>query len=267
LRDAIFASLRGQRFNAEVRLTTPGLVCGVDLARSKVEALGCEVLSFLGDGAAVTAGQVVLALRGTAKALAQGEDCVPGAIAKLSGIARAARQARDLAAGKVRVVSGACKKMPEEMKPQIKHAVLCGGGSGCIAAGPFIYLDKNYVRMFGGVRAALAAVGDMKGYTRVVQLRGVIEPMAVEALAAIELGAEILMVDTGRLDDLDLVSALVRERGRREATTLAFAGDIELADIPAIADHDVDILDIGRAIIDAPSVDIKFDVTGPAGVA
>jgi len=267
LRDTIFVSLRGQRFRAEIRLTTPGLVCGVDLARAKVEALGCEVLSFLGDGETAMAGQVVLALRGTAKALAQAEDCVPGAIAKPSGIARAARQARDLAAGKVRVVSGATKKMPEEVKAQIRHAVHCGGGTGCIAAGPFVYLDKNYVRMFGGVRATLAAMADMKGYTRVIQLRGQIEPLAVEALGAIEMGAEMLMVDTGWLEDLDLVSALVRERGRREATTIAFAGDIVLADIPVIADHDVDILDIGRAVIDAPSVDIKFDVTGPAGEA
>ena len=264
LRDTIFASLGGRRFNAEIRPTTPGLVCGMDLARSKVEALGCEVLSFLEDGAAAMAGQVILALRGTAKALARGEDCVPGAIAKPSGVARAARQARELAAGKVRVVSGAGKKMPEEIKPQIRHAIHCGGGLGCIANGPFVYLDKNYVRMFGGVRAALAAVVDMKGYLRVVQLRGLLEPIAVEALGAIEMGAEILMVDTGCLADLDLVSALVRERGRREATTIAFAGDIELADIPAIADHDVDILDIGRAVIDAPSVDIKFDVTGEA---
>jgi nicotinate-nucleotide pyrophosphorylase (carboxylating) len=264
LRDTIFASLGGRRFNAEIRPTTPGLVCGVDLARAKVAALGCEVLSFLDDGATAMAGQVILALRGTAKALAQGEDCVPGAIAKPSGIARAALKARDLAAGKVRIVSGACKKMPEEVKPQIRHAIHCGGGIGCIASGPFVYLDKNYVRMFGGVRAALAAVAEMKGFTRVVQLRGLVEPIAVEALAALEMGAEILMVDTGLLEDLDRVSALVRERGRREATTLAFAGDIELADIPAIARHDVDILDIGRAIIDAPSVDLKFDVAGEA---
>ena len=267
LRDTIFASLGGQRFRAEIRLTTPGLVCGVDLARAKVEALGCEVLGFLGDGETAMAGQAVLALRGSAKALAMAEDCVPGAIAKPSGIARAARQARELAAGRVRVVSGAAKKMPEEVKSQIRHAIHCGGGCGCIADGPFVYLDKNYVRMFGGVRATLAAMADMKGYARVIQLRGQIEPMAVEALGAIELGAEILMVDTGFLDDLDLVSALVRERGRREATTIAFAGDIALADIPAIADHDVDILDIGRAVLDAPSVDIKFDVTGPAGEA
>jgi nicotinate-nucleotide pyrophosphorylase len=31
-------------------------------------------------------------------------------------------------------------------------------------------------------------------------------------------------------------------------------------EIAALASHDVDILDVGRAIIDAPMVDIKLDV-------
>lgn len=260
LRDDIFASLAERRFTAEVRVTSGGLVCGVEWARRQVEELGCEVLRCAADGDEADPARPVLVLRGTAKAVAIAEDCVPGAIGKLSGIARAARRARELADGKLRVVSGAAKKMPVEIKPQVRRAVHCGGGSGRIADGPFLYLDKNYVRMFGGVAATLAAVAAMPGFVRAIQLRGLVEDIAAETRAAIDMRAEILMVDTGRLEDLDLVSDLVRRAGRRQVTTIAFAGDIELADIPAIATHDVDILDIGRAVIDAPMVDVKFDV-------
>ncbi len=260
LRDTIFASLENQIFTAEVRVTSEGLVCGVELARRKVEELGCEVLLDVEDGALSGPDSPILVFRGTAKAVAMAEDCVPGAIAKFSGIARAARRARDLAAGKLRVVSGAAKKMPSEIKDQVRHAIHCGGGSGRIADRPFVYLDKNYVRIFGGVRQTLTAVAGMHGYTRVIQLRGLIEDIAEEARGALEMGADILMIDTGRLADLDMVASLVRETARRDTTTIAFAGDIDLNDIPQIATHDVDILDIGRAVIDAPMVDIKFDV-------
>lgn len=260
LRDDIFASVAKNSYVAEVRVSTPGLVCGVELARSKVEELGCKILHAVVDGTDAIPEDPVLVFTGSAKAVAMAEDCVPGAIAKPSGIARAARQAKDLAAGKVRVVSGAAKKMPSEIKDQIRKAIHCGGGSGRISDGPFVYLDKNYVRIFGGVRRTLAAVAGMTGYTRVIQLRGLVEDIAAEARDAIELGAEILMVDTGRLEDLELVASLVREAGRRPFVTIAFAGDIELDDIPAIAERDVDILDIGRAVLDAPMVDIKFDV-------
>lgn len=260
LRDVIFASLGNARFTAEVRVTSAGLVCGVEMAARKAREVGCEVVSGAEDATMASPDVPILVLRGSAKAIAMAEDCVPGAIAKPSGIARAARRAQDLAGGRVRVVSGAAKKMPVEIKEQVRRAIHRGGGSGRIADGPFVYLDKNYVRIFGGVRRTLAAVAGMQGYTRTIQLRGLVEDIAAEARAAIEMGADILMVDTGDLADLDLVAALVREAGRRAAVTIAFSGDIELEDIARIAEHDVDILDIGRAVIDAPMVDIKFDV-------
>jgi nicotinate-nucleotide pyrophosphorylase (carboxylating) len=260
LRDTIFASLGDRQFTARVSLTEAGLVCGVELAASKAAALGCRVLDALADGDAVQVGQSVLSYIGTAKAIAMAEDCVPGAIGKSSAIARAVRLAQQLAGPRVRVVSGAAKKMPEEIKAQVRRAVHRGGGSGRIADGPFVYLDKNYVLMFGSVARTLAAVAGMTGYVRVIQLRGLVESLQAEAEAAIAAGAEILMVDTGRLEDLDLVARLARASGRREQATIAFAGDIAMADIAEIARHDVDILDIGRAVLDAPMVDVKIDV-------
>ncbi|HVZ52899.1 MAG TPA: hypothetical protein VG986_13095 [Pseudolabrys sp.] len=260
LRDTIFASVAERRYTADVRVTTAGTVCGVEHAAQLAKDLDCEILHCVTDGDEAGIETPILSLCGSAKAIAMAEDCVPGAIAKPSGIARAMRRAQELAGSRVRVVSGAAKKMPMEIKDQVRRAVHRGGGSGRISNQPFLYLDKNYVRIFGSVRKTLAAVAPMQGYVRAIQLRGLVEDIAREARDAIELGAEILMVDSGRLEDLDLVARLVREAGRREQTTIAFAGDIAMDDIPAIARHDVDILDVGRAVLDAPIVDIKFDV-------
>lgn len=260
LRDTIFLPVADRIFTADVRVVSGGVISGVEHAGRKAIELGCEVLVCAADGDEADAETPILTLCGSAKAIAMAEDCVPGAIAKPSAIARATRLAQKLAGDRVRVVSGAAKKMPEEIKPQIRRAVHRGGGSGRISNVPFLYLDKNYVRIFGSVRKTLEAVAPMKGFVRAIQLRGLVEDIGDEARAAIELGAEILMVDTGRLNDLDLVARLVRQAGRREHTTIAFAGDIAMEDIATVVTHDVDILDIGRAVLDAPIVDIKFDV-------
>lgn len=260
LRNEIFKALADRRFTADLRVTTPGVICGVEVAQKKAGDIGCEVLHCGADGDEADTETPILTLRGSAKAIAMAEDCIPGAIGKPSGIARAMRRAQQLAGNRVRVVSGAAKKLPVEIKDQIRRAVHRGGGSGRISNEPFLYLDKNYVRMFGSVRKTLEAVAPMKGYVRAIQLRGLVEDIATETRSALELGAEILMVDSGRLEDLDLVARLVRDAGRRGQTTIAFAGDIGMDEISAIAAHDVDILDIGRAILDAPIVDIKFDV-------
>jgi nicotinate-nucleotide pyrophosphorylase (carboxylating) len=260
LRDIIFAALGDRRFTARVGLAEPGVVCGVELAARKVEALGCRVRHALADGDRVEAGRPVMVFEGTAKQVAMAEDCVAGALAKPSAIARAIAEAQRRAGPRVRVVSGAAKKLPEEIRDQVRRAVHRGGGSGRIVDGPFVYLDKNYVRIFGSVAKTLAAVAGMVGYVKVIQLRGLIEDIGAEAEAALAAGAEILMVDTGRLADLDRVADLVCRAGRRMQTTIAFAGDIAMDDIAAIAAHDVDILDIGRAVLDAPMVDVKLDV-------
>jgi nicotinate-nucleotide pyrophosphorylase (carboxylating) len=41
---------------------------------------------------------------------------------------------------------------------------------------------------------------------------------------------------------------------------LAFAGGIKLSDIPLLAKKGVDILDIGAAILDAPWLELTYDV-------
>jgi nicotinate-nucleotide pyrophosphorylase (carboxylating) len=41
---------------------------------------------------------------------------------------------------------------------------------------------------------------------------------------------------------------------------LAFGGGIKLEDIPALVKKGVDILDIGSAILDAPWLDLSYDV-------
>ena len=260
LRDEIFASLEGKLFTARVWACEPGVVCGLETAREKLADLGLAVLHSLEDGDLAGEGQDILVFRGTAKAVAMAEDCVPGAIAKPSGIARAARRAAELAGDRVRVVSGAAKKLPLEIKAQVRRAIHLGGGSGRMVDGPFLYLDKNYVRMFGSVAATLEGVAHMTGFAKVIQLRGLMEPIDAEARAALAGGADILMVDTGRVEDLELVSGLARRLGRRQDVTIAFGGDIALEDIPDLARRDVDILDIGRAVIDAPMADLKMDV-------
>jgi nicotinate-nucleotide pyrophosphorylase (carboxylating) len=260
LRDTIFASVAERRYTADVKVTTAGVICGVEHASQLAKDLDCEILLCATDGDEANVETPVLSLRGSAKAITMAEDCVPGAIAKPSGIARAMRRAQELAGERVRVVSGAAKKMPVEIKDQVRLAVDRGGGSGRISNQPFLYLDKNYVRIFGSVRKTLEVVAPMQGYVRAIQLRGLVEDIGLEARSAIELRAEILMVDSGRLEDLDLVARLVREAGRRKQTAIAFAGDITMDDIPQITEHDFDILDVGRAVLDAPIVDIKFDV-------
>ena len=241
-----------------------GVVCGVEHACDMLFALECTILHALRDGDVASASGPVLIFSGTAKAVAMAEDVVIGCIAKTTGIARATVQAASLvkmhSGGRVHIVSGAAKKMPDKIKGEVRHAIHVGGGMGRMADGPFVYLDKNYVRMFGSVAATLDGISHMRGVTRVIQLRGFVEPLEAEARAALERGAEILMVDTGVVEDLYTVARLAHECGKRGQVSIAFAGDVTHDRIAELCGHDVDLIDIGAAIVDAPLADCTLDV-------
>lgn len=264
IRDDIFAGLTGSSITASVSTEADGVICGLDTALRQASELGLSATARVQDGAAVRWGDIILLVQGPAKSVVQAEDFLLGAMAKPSGIATAAAEAVRRSTGKVRIVAGAWKKMPPELKTTVRGAVAAGGAASRIVEAPFLYLDKNYLRIFGGIVAALAATAHLAGYLRVVQVRGEEHPIAEEAVMAAASGAGIVMLDSGESSDIDRVSARLKEAGLRDRVQIAFAGGISLEAIEALSSQDVDILDVGSAIVDAPLMPLRFDVISPA---
>jgi nicotinate-nucleotide pyrophosphorylase (carboxylating) len=95
---------------------------------------------------------------------------------------------------------------------------------------------------------------------KVIQLRGRYEDIGLEAREAARLDADILFIDTGDMNDIDIVAREIRKMGLREKVEIAFGGAVTLEEMDIIKTLDVDILDIGRAIVDAPLLDLKYEV-------
>jgi nicotinate-nucleotide pyrophosphorylase (carboxylating) len=264
IRDIVFASLQGRFFCAHLLTERAGVMAGTNRLAKELAPLGVAVELLCRDGDAVETGTVVAQFTGGAKQLAQAEEIVIGLLAKPSGIASAARRAVELAGAGLRIVSGAWKKMPPEIKWNVREAVAAGGAAFRVTDNPFLYLDKNFVRLLGGIEATMAAVAALDDKEKCLQLKGEFAAIADEALIAAGAGADILMIDTGRLADVGAVNDALTGAGLRGKVKIAFAQGIRLEDIPYLRDKGIDILDIGVAIVDAPLLDMKFEVRGMA---
>lgn len=144
----------------------------------------------------------------------------------------------------------------------VRTATASGGAAFRICQPPMAYLDKNFIRMFGSIPAALDACQRLPGFTRVVQIRGITAGIEEETIQAVKGGAAILMVDTGELADLDCCLTTLDRLGGRKLAEVAFAGNVRLTDIPELAERGIDILCIGKEIVDAKLLDMKLDVLG-----
>jgi nicotinate-nucleotide pyrophosphorylase (carboxylating) len=257
-RPLLFSGVAQRDITAILSADESGIVVHIDAAAATSADLGLTVHHHLAEGKPVQPGDEVLRVSGSPIQIAMAEERLVGLIAKPSGIATAASRFVDRAGGRLQIVSGAWKKLPFSQKDMIRSAITAGGAAPRIADWPFAYLDKNFVTMLGGVRRALNAVAahqELADYQRIIQVIDV-----DDACAAARGGAHIVFVDTGRIDDVSTVSRALRATGLRDRVRLAFGGGVQLTDIDQLRGLDVDIVDIGRAIVDAPLLDMTFRV-------
>jgi nicotinate-nucleotide pyrophosphorylase (carboxylating) len=259
VRELLFAGVADHKVTAAVVADDPGVAAEVEAAAALAADLGLTVTAAMASGDDVVPGDALLTFAGPPAAVAQGEERLIGTMAKPSGIATAARSFTRRASPGLRVVAGAWKKVAPAQKEVTRAAVAAGGAEVRICPLPFVYLDKNHVTMLGGVAAAVAAAGALPGRRRVVQLGGSPD-IAADAEAAVRAGADVVFVDTGRRDDVAAVSAHLRRAGLRGAVELAFAGNVRLADLDALCHLDLDVVDVGRAVVDAPLLDMHLAI-------
>lgn len=260
IRDILFEEIATKRFRAVLTAERSGVLSGVDEAFACAKELGIDLEICKGEGEEVSHGERFGNFLGTPKQIALAEERLIGTLAKASGIATASRTAVQLADGRVQIVSGSWKKMPPEIKQMVRKATATGGAAFRICQPPMVYLDKNFIRMFGTIPAALNACKKLPGSEIVVQIRGMTASVEEESRQALVGGAGILMVDTGELEDVRRCITKLNRMGEREKVRVAFAGNVHLTDIPELTQQDIDILCIGKEIVDAKLLDLKLDV-------
>jgi len=260
IRDDIFQHLHRNIFRASLIALEEGIVAGQKAFIPRARALGLDFKILKEEGGAILQGEPVILLKGTAKQIALTEEKLIGWILKASGIATAASSAKALARGKFEVVSGGWKKMPFSLKHYVREAIRAGGIRFRICEDPFIYLDKNYVAMLGGVKEALISIAKFEHRLKVIQLKSHGKRLARECNVAVRYGADVLMIDTGQEEDITTASQALHKAGLRGKVKIAYAGNIEISDIPRLQGEDLDTVDIGRAIVDAPLLDMRLEV-------
>jgi len=260
IRDTLFATISERKYRAVLTPERDGILSGVDDAMKAAAELGVIWQSTYKEGDALKTGIPFAALIAYPKEIAEAEEKIIGTLAKASGIATAARLAVTVAAGKVEIISGSWKKMPPCLKMQVRRAVITGGAQFRICEPPMLYIDKNFVRMLGSVAEALRAASAIQDTQKIVQLRGELASIAEETRQAIQGGANILMVDTGRVKDAQECLQELEARHCRQQVKVAFAGNVHIADISAMIKLGIDKLCIGKDIVDAGLLDMKLDV-------
>ena len=262
IRDIIFSSVKNKTVTAAIYAEDSGIVSGMDNLYNKAEELGVRILFSLNEGDTAEKGSEIVRIECTPDQAAAAEDLLIGAISKPSGIATAARRFAEAAkaAGNAKIICGAWKKMPVEIKSLVRQAAVTGGVSQRMIDVPMVYLDKNYTRILGGIGESLDAVAEIRDRHKVIQIKGLFHDgdIGAEAAEAVTHGADVICVDSGNIGDLRVAAKVIR--GISRDVMIAFGGSVRLEDLQEVIDAGAQAIDVGRSIIDAPLLDMKFEV-------
>jgi len=260
IRAYLFEPLKGDSFVAQLNAAEPGILAGTELLRKRSAELGFAIEFLAEDGSMVTSGSTILRLIGEAEEIARAEEELLACVGKSSGVATAAARFRAQAGNRARIVCGAWKKVTPESRKVLRQAIAVGGVGIRLIDEPFVYLDKNYVRMFGSVKKVVERACGIESRIVAVQIRGDTDHIFREACEAFEAGARVFMIDTGNVADLGTVVETADREGFRAHVRIAFAGGVTSLTLGSVIAAGADIVEVGRPIIDANLLDFRLDV-------
>ncbi|TKT74359.1 carboxylating nicotinate-nucleotide diphosphorylase [Aquamicrobium sp. LC103] len=230
-----------------------GIIAGLDVAalafRLIDPAIRLEVHRTNGD--AVTAGETIATVSGSARGLLTAERTALNFLCHLSGIATAtATLVRAVRGHKSRIVC--TRKTTPGLRALEKHAVRAGGGSNHrFGLDDAILIKDNHIAITGGVAAAVERARAHASHVVKIEIE-------VDTLDQLEevltFGVDAVLLDNMSLNDLARAVRMVAGRAITEAS-----GGINAETAAAIAATGVDLISVGWITHSAPILDIGLD--------
>lgn len=239
------------RFGGVMRSREEIVVAGLPIAEAFFRTLDpdVEIERLVEDGCPAEAGEVLLRLRGKARALLTAERSALNTVQHLSGVATLTRGYVDAIAGTGATLLDTRKTLPG-LRVLEKYATRMGGAKNHrMRLDDAAMIKDNHVAVAGGVGEAVRRASAAGIERIIVEVDRVdqIEP----ALAA---GATRLLLDNMDPPTLRGAVTLIHGRVPTEAS-----GGVRLDTIRGIAETGVDFISVGRITQSAPAADIGLD--------
>lgn len=249
--DAVIA--REAVMSGAIAARRSGVVAGTDAAALAFRLLdpAVSIVVERPDGTAVGAGDAVMRLRGSARAILSAERVALNLLCRLSGIATAtASLVQAVRPHPARVTC--TRKTTPGLRTLEKHAVRAGGGANHrFGLDDAVLIKDNHVALAGGVRPAIERARRAVGH--LVRIEVEVDTL-VQLEEALGTGIDAVLLDNMTLEELREAVRMVNGRAITEAS-----GRITPANANAIAATGVDILSAGWLTHSAPILDLGLD--------
>ena len=235
-----------------------GRFCGGPLAVELFHLLNpaVQVQVLVADGDAVVPGAELLRLHGPAAALLAGERVALNLAMRLSGVATTtARLVGQLAGSGIHLVD--TRKTTPGLRLLEKYAVRCGGGlNHRMGLDDAVMLKENHLAWCGGLALALQRVRREAPWPVSVIVEA---ETAAEARAAVEAGAEGVLLDEFAPEAVEGLAPKLRHMARQRGKTVVLeVSGVRPEQLGAYGSCDVDLISTSAPVTRSPWLDLTM---------
>ncbi len=237
------------------------VVAGLAFAREAFLAVdsSLQLVECVADGGKRIAGQDLLIIRGSTRAILSAERVALNFIQRLSGVATETQAFVHAVLGTHSKILDTRKTTPGWRNFE-KYAVLCGGGKNHRKGlHDMVLIKDNHLSALGDVRPNAVEVAVLRAKEAYPHLKIEVEADNLEQVAqAVAAQADIVLLDNMSLEQLREAVRIADDRILTEAS-----GGVNINNVRRIAETGVDFISVGAITHSAGSVDIGLDFDQP----
>ncbi len=241
------------RMNAREPLTVAGLQFAELAFRELWPKI--QIKNLVRDGQRAKAGDTLLKITGSSRAILSAERVALNFVQRLSGVATATAQFAEAVKGmKARILD--TRKTTPGWRRFEKYAVACGGGiNHRLGLFDMVLIKDNHLVALQNEKPNAIAAAIARAQKRFPKLKVEVEADTLEQVAqAAAAGADIILLDNMTPVQLRQAVKIVRGHAKTEAS-----GGVNLKTVRAIAATGVDFISVGAITHSARAVDIGLD--------
>ena len=231
-----------------------GVLCGSEVFKKVFQILSpdVEIKFFFKDGDDVAAGDIVASIKGPARFILTGERTALNYIQRLSGIATETRKYQQ-AIGDFRAQIVDTRKTTPNFRLFEKYAVKTGGGSlHRFNLSDCAMIKDNHIQLAGSITNAVEKLRKNISHAHKIEVECDTLEQVKEAIAC---GADIIMLDNFKIDDMKTAVSLINKKAIIEAS-----GNVNINTVAQIASTGVDIISSSAIVAKANTLDLALDI-------
>ncbi|MFL6322367.1 MAG: carboxylating nicotinate-nucleotide diphosphorylase [Nitrososphaeraceae archaeon] len=235
------------------------IVCGLEEASMIFEMCKCKTKTLVKDGSMIKKGSIVMEIIGKALSIMKAERTALNLIMRMSGIATETKKfvsSIDDHSIPVRIAS--TRKTAPGLRFFDKKAVAIGGGeTHRMRLDDMVLIKDNHISLVGSVEKAIKQARNNIGSSIKLECEAT---TLEEAISAVNMGADIVMLDNFSPTQITRTMDELSKRGIRDKAKLEVSGGIKLRNVKTYAKAKPDIISVGYLTHSPKAVDFSLEV-------